>query len=176
MCFFSLLPSRISPKSPRRPGTILHGSYLSSSSIGGKCFFNNILVGSTTRHSQHTDDKGSQEKEGLHYYCASDKEKPQRKKQKRQRWWSLFAVRRSPDGVRFQCLSAEPIGAFTQEKKKDGKMDRTRTKVRKIRSSGIDAEKGLERSGILRKTTINGDEIKQETVNGKRASRFPSWL
>lgn len=31
------------------------------------------------------------------------------------------------------------------------------TKIRKIRSTGKDAEKGLERSGISRKTTINGD-------------------
>lgn len=55
------------------------------------------------------------------------------KKQKRQGWWSPFAVCKSPDGVRFQCLrlSAEPIGAVylrrrRRRRKREGRIDRKR--------------------------------------------------
>lgn len=120
VCVFFPLRSGFSFKSPRRPGTILRGSCFLFSALVVNVF-NDISVGSTTRHSQHTDNKGSQEKEGLHYYCASYKEKPQRKKQKRQGWWSPFAVCKSPDGVRFRCLrlSAEPIGAVYLEEEEE---------------------------------------------------------
>lgn len=84
VCIFFPLQSWFSSESPRRPGTIPRGSCFLFSALVVNVF-NDNSVGSTTRHSQHTDDKGSREKEGLHYYCASDKEKPQRKKAKETR-------------------------------------------------------------------------------------------
>ncbi len=117
MCvYIFFLPSGFHP---RRPGTILRESHFLFPPWW-LMFFNYISVGSTTRHSQHTDDKGSREKEGLHYIVPAIRRNHRGKKAKR-RGWSSF-VFKSPDGVRFQCLrlSAEPIGAvYLEEERED---------------------------------------------------------
>ncbi len=54
-----------------------------------------------------------------------------REKQKR-RGWSSFAVFKSPDGVRFQCLrlSAEPIRAVYLDEREDRERERERERER----------------------------------------------
>lgn len=111
LCFFFHLP--FSPKIPEDLERSVRGSlrvYFSPPLVAVKVFtlflWNLLHVTHSTRTTR---DPGK--KEGFHYYCASDKEKPQRKKEKRT---MKLARSSSPDGARCR-FPAEPIGTVYVE-------------------------------------------------------------